>query len=160
MVEIFSKRDGPRAEDVQIRRVIEQNRGLITKLADHLSNGQYSNSKKPRATPQAEGLIVHIGGSPAAAPEPEARIRVTPNGRIIAVDVHSGRQLLHFGDIRATGNATAFKLATADNRYVAPLDDDIVGVLADMDGVSLGAAYSAADLAADIGRRVDIAPEA
>ena len=43
---------------------------------------------------------------------------------------------------------------------MAPLDDDIVGMLADMDGVTLGAAYSAADLAAEIGRRVDIAPEA
>lgn len=45
MVEIFSKRDGPRREDVQIKRLIEQNRGVITKLADQLSNGRYSQSK-------------------------------------------------------------------------------------------------------------------
>lgn len=160
MVEIFSKRDGPRREDVQIKRLIEQNRGVITKLADHLSNGRYSQSKKPRSEPQAEGLIIHVGNKPVAEPEPEARIRVTTNGRVIAVDVHSSRQLQHFGDIRETSGGRTFTLAVTGNRYIAPLDEAIAEVLADMDGVTIGASYDARELAADIGRRLDIAPEA
>jgi len=160
MVEIFSKRDGPRREDVQIKRVIEQNRGVITKLADQLSNGRYSQSKKPRLAPQAEGLIIHIGHTPVAEAEPEPQIRVTPNGRVVAVDLHSGRQLRHFGDIREIAGGKTFTLAVADNRYIAPLDDATAAALADMDGVTIGSSYDARELAADIGRRLDIASEA
>src|SRR6187402_1140494 len=99
MVEVFSRRDGPRREDAQVQRLIAENRGVITKLADHFSGGRYSESKKPKPVPQAQGLIIHIGGGspPVAAPEP--KIRVTANGRVIAVDSGSGRQLQHFGDI-------------------------------------------------------------
>ena len=156
MVEIFSKRDGPRREDVQIGRLIEQNRGVITKLADQLSNGRYSQSKQPRAAPQAQGLIIHVGSKPAAEAVPEPQMRVTPNGRVVAVDVGSGRQLTHFGDIRKGRDGDIFALATAANRYIAPLDEATVELLADMDGVTLGAAYTREDLAADIGRRLDI----
>ncbi|MFT4182869.1 MAG: hypothetical protein QM636_13245 [Rhizobium sp.] len=160
MVEIFSKRDGPRREDVQIKRLIEQNRGVITKLADQLSNGRYSQSKKPRPTPQAEGLIIHIGHTPTAEAAPEPQIRVTPNGRVVAVDLHSGRQLQHFGDIREAAGCKTFTLAIVGNRYIAPLDDETAAALADMDGVSIGSSYDARELAADIGRRLDIAAEA
>lgn len=159
MVEVFSKQDGPRREDAHIRQILAQNKGIITKLADQLSNGRYSRSKMPRQEPQAEGLIIHIGGGTVAEPDPEPCIRVTPNGRVVAVDVHSGRQLLHFGDIRDEGGGKSFRLAIKANRYIAPLDDDIAEALAEMDGVALGHAYHAGDLAADIGRRLEIAPE-
>ena len=159
MVEIFSKRDGPRREDVQIKRLLEQNRGIITKLADQLSNGRYSQSQQPRALPQAEGLIIHIGGQPKAPAEPEPRIRVTPNGRVIAVDQSSGRQLQHFGDILETSAGKIFSLAIARNRYIAPLDEATAEALADMDGVTIGISYDAEELAADIGRRLDMDTE-
>ena len=50
MVEIISKRDGPRREDVQVKRLIEQNRSTIVRLADQISGGGYSASRKPRQT--------------------------------------------------------------------------------------------------------------
>jgi hypothetical protein len=159
MVEIFSKRDGPRREDVQIKRLLQQNRGVITRLADQLSNGQYSKSKKPRELPQAEGLIIHIGGMPPVEAEPEPKVRATPNGRVIAVDESSGRQLVHFGDIRETPAGKTFALAIAANGYIAPLDDDMAQELADMDGVTIGISYGAHELATDIGRRLDMASE-
>lgn len=158
MVEIFSKQDGPRREDAQVRRLIEQNRGVITKLADHFSGGLYSESKKPKMAPQAEGLIIHIGGSaPVHVPEP--KIRVTANGRVIAVDVGTGRQLQHFGDLRDGKGVKMFALATKANGFIAPLDEAITEALADMNGVLVGTAYGTADLAADIGLRLDIPPE-
>jgi hypothetical protein len=159
MVEIFSKRDGPRREDAQIKRLIEQNRGLITKLADQLSNGRYSQSQKPREIPQAQGLIIHIGGQPAAPAAPQPRVRVTPNGRVIAVDESSGRQLQHFGDIRKTSAGKTFALAIARNRYIAPLDEATAEALADMDGVTIGISYGSDELATDIGRRLDMDSE-
>jgi hypothetical protein len=159
MVEIFSKQDGPRREDAQARRLIEQNRGVITKLADQLSGGRYSESKKPKLAPQAEGLIIHIGGMPAPVSTPEAKVRVTTNGRVIAVDVTTGRQMQHFGDIREMRSVRIFALATKDNGFIAPLDDTLRRALADIDGVVLGSSYDGADLAADIGIRLDIPPE-
>lgn len=159
MVEIFSKQDGPRREDAQVKRLIEQNRGVITKLADQLSSGRYSESKKPKPVPQAEGLIIHIGGSAKPAPEPEPKIRVTANGRVIAVDIGTGRQLQHFGEIREARGTKIFRLSTKANGFIAPLDDQVAELLADIDGVLLGPAYGDKDLAADIGLRLDIPPE-
>ncbi|MDL2401128.1 hypothetical protein [Rhizobium mayense] len=159
MVEIFSKRDGPRREDVQVKRLIEQNRGVITKLADQLSNGRYSELRKPKPTPQAEGLIIHIGDGEKPEPHPEPRVRVTANGRVVAVDIASGRQLRHFGDIRDRRGTKIFILATSANGFIAPLEDDEIRLLADVDGVTIGPSYSNIELASDIGQRIDIPPE-
>lgn len=156
MVDIISKRDGPRREDAEIRQFLGQNRSIITQLADQISNGQYSRSKLPKQTPQPEGLIIHIGDRPTAEPELQPRIRVTPNGRVIAVDTRSSRQLVHFGDIREAGCVRTFVLATTTNGYVAPLDGDTCDALEDIDGVLIGTSYDARELAADIGRRLDI----
>jgi hypothetical protein len=159
MVEIFSKKDGPRREDAQLKRLIQQNRGIITKLADQFSGGRYSESRKPKVAPQAEGLIIHIGGAAKTAPAPEPKIRVTTNGRVISVDVGSGRQLQHFGDIREGRGLKIFRLATKANGFIAPLDEATIETLGDIDGVPLGSSYSNRDLATDIGLRLDIPPE-
>lgn len=159
MVEIFSKQDGPRREDVQVRRLIEQNRGVITKLADQFSGGRYSESRKPKLAPQAQGLIIHIGGGAAPVLATEPKIRVTANGRVISVDVTTGRQLQHFGDIRDRKGVKIFALATKANGYIGPLDEAIAEALVDMDGVVVGSSYGDADLAADIGLRLNIHPE-
>jgi hypothetical protein len=159
MVEIISKPEGPRREDAQIKRLIEQNRGVITKLADQFSGGRYSESKKPKLAPQAEGLIIHIGGAPAPVHAPEPKIRVTANGRVIAVDVSTGRQLQYFGDIREKSGLRIFALATKDNGFISPLDEATCSALSDIDGVVVGSSYAGADLAADIGIRLNIPPE-
>jgi hypothetical protein len=159
MVEIFSKQDGPRREDAHVRKLIEQNRGVITRLADQFSGGKYSQSKKPKSQPQPEGLIIHIGSSNAPKPEPEPRVRVTANGRVIAVEVGTGRQLQHFGDIREARGQKIFRLATKANGFIAPLDDAVLDALSETDGVLLGSSYTDKDLAADIGLRLDIPPE-
>ena len=100
MVEIISRRDGPRREDVQVKRLIEQNRPTIERIADQISGGGYSASRRPRQQPKAEGLIIHVGGGPPAAAEASPSIRVTMNGRVISVDCNTGRQLHHIGDVR------------------------------------------------------------
>ncbi|TIX76165.1 MAG: hypothetical protein E5V21_21115, partial [Mesorhizobium sp.] len=74
---IISKRDGPRREDVQVKRLIEQNRSTIVRLADQISGGGYSASRKPRQQPKAEGLIIHVGGSAAHVAEAKPSIHVT-----------------------------------------------------------------------------------
>jgi hypothetical protein len=156
MVEIFSKQDGPRREDVQVKRLIEENRGVITRLADQFSGGRYSESKKPKPVPRAEGLIIHIGDSTRPVREPEPKIRVTTNGRVIVVDDGTGRQLQYFGEIREARGVRIFRLATKANGFIVPLEDAIIDMLSDIDGVLLGPSYTQTDLAADIGQRLDI----
>ena len=79
MVEIISKRDGPRREDVQVKRLIEQNRSTITRIADQISGGGYSASKTPRQAPKPQGLIIHDLGTARPAEEPHPVVRITNN---------------------------------------------------------------------------------
>ncbi|RFB80527.1 hypothetical protein [Methylovirgula sp. 4M-Z18] len=156
MVEIISKRDGLRREDVQVKKLIEQNRATIVRLADQISGGGYSASKKPRQQPKAEGLIIHVGGSTAPAVEAKPSIQVTMNGRVISKDQNTGRQLHHIGDIRSRGGEQIFVLATKQNGFFAPVDEIIATELAKLDGARLTSTYSEDQLAADIGAKLGI----
>ncbi len=156
MVDIISGRGGPRREDVPLKQLISQNRGIITQLADQLSGGAYSASKKPRPEPQAEGLIIHVGNSQPTAAETLPIIRVTRNGRVIAMDMNSARQLHHIGEIRRRDGAEIFVLATKANGFIAPVDDTVAECLAEIDGARLDAVYTEETLVADIGARLGI----
>ncbi|TIL47811.1 hypothetical protein [Mesorhizobium sp.] len=156
MVEIISKRDGPRREDAQVKRLIEQNRSTIVRLADQISGGGYSASRKPRQQPKAEGLIIHIGGGTAPVAEAKPSIQVTMNGRVISKDRNTGRQLHHIGDIRDRGGDQVFVLATKQNGFFSPVDEIVAEALADMDGSRLAATYTEEQLAFDIGAKLGI----
>jgi len=154
MVEIISKRDGSRREDAAIKRLIEQNRATITRLADHISGGGYSAGKAAKPKPEAKGLIIHAGGSTRPAADVNLRVRISLNGRVIAVDENSGRQLHHIGDIRRRDGNDVFVLATKANQYFSPVDEDIAAALADLDGRRLAPGHGEEQLAADIGNRL------
>src|SRR5882757_7841234 len=156
MVEIISKRDGPRREDVQVKRLIEQNRSTITRLADQISGGGYSASRQPRQQPKAEGLIIHVGGSAATVTDAKPSIRVTTNGRVISTDQNTGRQLHHIGDVRNRNGEQIFVLATKQNGFFSPVDESIGEALAGLDGSRLTATYTEVQLAADIGAKLGI----
>jgi hypothetical protein len=156
MVEIISKRDGPRREDVRLTQLINNNRAIITQLADHLSGGNYSASKRQRSAPQAEGVVIHAGGGRPAVAEISASVRVTRNGRVIMMDMNSARQLHHIGDIRRRDGIDIFALATKSNGFFAPVDATIAEPLAAIDGVCLDASYTEEKLAADIGAKLGI----
>ena len=157
MVEIISRRDGPRREDVQARRLIEQNRATIERIADQISGGGYSASKAPRQKPQAKGLIIHAGGGAATAAEPDPSIRITLNGRVICVDRNSGRQMHHIGDVRHRNGGQVFVLATRENGFFAPVEDAVGQALLDLDGARLDTDLTEEQLAAAIGEKLGIA---
>ncbi len=157
MVEIISKRDGSRLQDAQLRKILSENRATITRLADHLSNGAYSASKAPKQAPQAKGLIFHDLGPAVSAGEPVPRVRVSLNGRVILVDENTSRQMHHLGEIRSRNGVEFFALATRENGFFAPVDDDIAEALAEVDNVVLAGEDAEEQLAAEIGRRLGIA---
>ncbi len=137
MVEIFSRGDGPRPQDVRLKALLDQNRPTIEKIADHLTQGGYSARKRVKApAPRlSEKTIVHaVGGfSSGGTVEPRPVVRATLNGRVVVVDDNSGRQLHHLGEIRRRPSEIVFCLASSENGFSAPLPDEILDTLADLD---------------------------
>ncbi|SON57425.1 hypothetical protein HDIA_3884 [Hartmannibacter diazotrophicus] len=154
MVEFFSKSSEPRREDAHMRRVLEQNRSTITRLADQFSNGAYSASKQPREEPKAEGLIIHALSGPVRSDVAEPHVRVSVNGRVIVMDLSSGRQLHHLGEIRRIDGERRFRLATRENGFFSPVDGDISGALADLDDCRITPDFPEPRFVEEIGQRL------
>ncbi|WAP67551.1 hypothetical protein [Jiella pelagia] len=158
MVEIFSKSQEPRREDARIRNVLQQNRATIVRLADQFSQGRYSASKKPREEPKPQGLIIHVGSGSPTPDVVQPHVRVSVNGRVIVMDMSSGRQLHHLGDVRRVGGIERFRLATRENGYFSPVDTEIAACLADLDGRALDAGFAEAALSSEISARLESPP--
>lgn len=145
-----------RRDDVAAKQLIERNRATIDRLADQLSAGAYSASRKPRAAPQPEGLSIHVLGGPAAADPPRPYVRISPNERVVLADHASGRQLQFLGQIRRQDGVRRFVLATKANGFFAEVGDEAATSLAELDGVALERDYDDDRLSADIGARLGI----
>ena len=101
MVDIISKKSGPRREDVVAKRLINENRATITKLADQLSGGKYSARHQRPAPPKPDGLILHdMGSSTVDETDYDPYVRITRNGRVVLVDGGSNTPLHHLGELR------------------------------------------------------------
>jgi len=163
VVHIISKRDGPRREDVEAKRVIQQNRGTIEKLANHLSAGRYGEMRKAAAEPVATEVFqksLHSGYTPGSQPAvSRPYVRISPNNRVVVADVASGRQLHYLGELRGPRNAQRFVLATRENGFHAALDEDLGERLADLDGREMAADDAEAALKRDIADRLGIDPD-
>ncbi|BBE73922.1 hypothetical protein [Oharaeibacter diazotrophicus] len=157
MVDIISRASGPGPQDERLRKILTQNRGTIAKIADHLTQGGYSASQKPKEEPKPEGRIVHVLGGAAAAGPADVRIRVSINGRVVAYDAGSGRQIHHLGDLRRREGREVFVLATAANGFFAPVDPEVAAALAPFDGTALAPEGGEDRLAGDIARALGIA---
>ncbi len=157
MVDIVSKRSGPRPEDERARRLIEANRPTIEKLADRLTNGAWSARRaQPQAAPEPEGLIIHTARASTPTEPPRPFVRVAVNGRVSMVDTNTGRQLHHLGDIRRRDGRESFRLATRENGFFTPVAPEIAEALADFDGQALEGAGAERRLVAAIGERLHI----
>ena len=139
MVDIFSKNDGPRREDVEAKRLLQGNMGTIHKLADQLSNGGFSRSRaamaKAKQEPRAEGLNIHILGDASKAQEPEPVVRISIDERVMIMDARSGKQMIFLGQLQMKGRVKFFVLATKENGFVSPLEPEVECLLEDLNGI-------------------------
>lgn len=156
MIDIVSKRGGPRPEDERARRLIEANRPTIEKLADRLTNGAWSASRRPKPAPEPEGLVIHTARAAARAEPARPFVRVAVNGRVSLVDLDTGRQIHHLGDLRRSDGRERFRLATRENGFFSPVDPEIAAALADLDGHALDGAEAEPRLIEAIGARLHI----
>ncbi|TCS65629.1 hypothetical protein EDD52_10345 [Primorskyibacter sedentarius] len=151
MVDIFSKREGPRLEDVKAKRLLSENAGTIRKLADQISNGGFSKMRADQARrkqePKPEGLIIHDMNARVSSETPEPYVKVSLNNRVVLVDKSTGRQMQLLGEIRGNFMSKYFVLATKDNGFLSPLEDDMLAALAHLEGADLTGDFTDSDLA-------------
>ncbi|MFV0383124.1 hypothetical protein [Paracoccus sp. (in: a-proteobacteria)] len=151
-MDIFSKRDESRREDVQAKRLISENSHTIRRLADQISNGGYSARLRERAEakkpPQPQGLIIHDLGGTRAGPPPRPYIKISLNGRVVLADLNNGKQLLMLGEIRGGPAGRRFVIATAENGFISPVDDDMVSLIGHLADTPINRSFSDKHLAA------------
>ncbi|MBJ2151777.1 hypothetical protein [Paracoccus sp. IB05] len=161
MVDIISKRDGPRREDERARRMIQANQGAITQIADHLTQGSYSANKRAKAAgakapPAPEGKLIYDGaaGAQISSDTGEIRVRVSVNNRVVAYDSGSGRQVFHLGEIRRQEATRYFAIASRENGFFSPLPDEVTEKIGELDGQIIDQACPESLLAAEISERL------
>ena len=158
-MDIISKKSGPRAEDQRAKQHLQRNWGTIEKLADTLSGGKYSadKAKKAAAPPQASGLIIIDQARPRLADVPVPYLRISTNGRVVIADCNSGIQLHFLGQLKRVNGEVRFIIATKENGFFTPLDQDLNDKIADLANHVIARSYSEDDLAQDIKTRLQIA---
>jgi hypothetical protein len=153
MVEIISKSNGPRREDAAARHFIRENAATINKIAQQLSGGR----KSPLRTAEKIATPLPVRRSPVA-PSPDAEkkpyVKASLNGRVVAVDFNTGLQIHHFGEIRGRGPTRRFLLATRENHFFTPLDDNMLALLFDLDGAATPDDASEQRVVEEIGARL------
>ncbi|MDX5349256.1 MAG: hypothetical protein LPJ95_00920 [Paracoccaceae bacterium] len=160
MVDIISRRDGPRREDERAQRLIGQNRAAITQIADRLTQGAYSAQKAARATataePQPEGKLIHDlgGGGVASADSGDLRIKISLNNRVVAYDGGSGRQVHLLGEIRKQDGTRYFALALTANGFLSELPPEVLDRIGELDGQIIDAACPESLLAEELSERL------
>ncbi|MCP3471687.1 hypothetical protein NLM33_15285 [Bradyrhizobium sp. CCGUVB1N3] len=137
MVHIISKRDGPRREEAAAKDFIQKNRTRIDAVANHLTGGRWQELRNPTPPPQPQPSGKLWYTPPSRPREAEPYVRISLNGRVVIVDLGSGRQLHFVGELRGRGQSRYFALATQENGIFDPLDEEIRKVLADLEGVSV-----------------------
>lgn len=163
MVDIISKRDGPRREDVRARQMIDANRGAITQIADRLTQGGYSAGMRAKAAaasarPATEGKIFHAVSTSArtSTDSGDVRVKVSVNNRVVAYDSGSGKQVHLLGEIRRQDGLRYFALATRENGFFSGLPAGIAESIVELDGQIIDQACPESLLSAEIARRLGL----
>ncbi|MGP3697295.1 hypothetical protein [Rhodobacter sp. NSM] len=159
MVDIISRRDGPRREDAAARHLIDANRGSINRLADQLTGGGYSASRRPQAAvaDREPAGRIHAWGGAAPKAEQSPYLRISRNGRVVVACASSGRQLHLLGEIRRRDGRLRFFLASAENGFISALDAETAAVLADLDGCGITTEMTEERLAQELSARLGLA---
>jgi len=140
-LDIFSKRDGPRPEDVRAKRLISENSHVISKLADQISGGGYTAMQQAKANaqkkPQPAGLIIHDLGASNSSVDVKPYVKISLNNRVVLACMNSGKQIQLLGEIRGNFAGKHFLLATATRNFYSPVDGEMLEALLHLDGVEL-----------------------
>lgn len=155
---IISKKSGPRREDEQAKRHINQNWGTIEKLADQISGGRYSADKARKAAPppQASGKTIIDLTAPAAPDVVKPYVRISVNGRVVVADKNSGRQLNFLGQLKRISGLMCFVIATKENGFFLPVDEETYDLIGDLSDRTINLNFSEKDLGLELETRLNM----
>lgn len=137
-MEIISKKEGLGRDESTIKRVLQENRGTINRLADHLTQGAWSSMRARPPQPPQEAPSRSFGYVPTSDErEIIPHVRISPNDRVILMDAATSRQIAFLGVITGRRQERRFVLATKANGFSAVLDDDQASLLGGLDGFQI-----------------------
>ncbi len=154
MVDIISKRDGPRREDTAARKLLNENRSTIHKMMNHLTGGQLKSQAQKLSAPELEGLVIHTGRVIDSREAARPYVRISVNGRVVVADQETSKQLHFLGEIKGPRLSQRFVLATKENGFFALIEDELAAKLADLDGRTIASEFSEDDLVNTITERL------
>lgn len=156
-MEIISKRDGGDRREREFKRVLQENRQTIDRLARHLTQGSMPTRPKTESAPAVEEARRSFGfRQHKVEREIEPWVRISPNDRVVLMDAATSRQIAYLGVLRGRGNDRAFVLATHENGFIAPLDNERTNALRHLDGCGLQGAEAEAELARQVATALGI----
>jgi hypothetical protein len=83
-------------------------------------------------------------------------LRISMNGRVVIADTSSGIQMHFLGELKRVNSEKRFVIATKENGYFTPLDNEMAEKIADLADRPVNRNYSEDDLAQDIKTRLQI----
>ena len=147
MVDIISKKEGPRKEDLAVKHMLKGKERIITGLADAFTSGGYSASKQEKMLaqnkkPEESTSKYFILSTKDCAGPPEPYVRISINGRVVIVDNRNSEQMHFLGEIRRFEDGKKFLLATAENKFFSPAEKEVTDMLTECDGVAINDAFT------------------
>ena len=160
MTSRFSRREGPRKEDLPYHKLIEKNRPVIRGLMDRLTGGALSRAQsQPADEPRESTKSFHIGKATNAHEPGRPIVHISFNNRVLVIDDVHSKQLLHLGNLVSGAEGTRFLLATKENDFFAPVAETIQEVLMDLDGYILSEQFSQDRLVSELTARLSLDDE-
>jgi hypothetical protein len=137
-MEIISKGDGGDRRERELKRVLRDNRHTIDRLARHLTKGALPTQTRAETAP----VITETGRTfgfrqQGVKREIEPWVRISPNDRVVLMDTATSRQVAFLGVLRGPRHDRVFVLATRENGFIAPVDDERADALRHLDGCGL-----------------------
>lgn len=163
MVTIISK-GGPDKKTAEARKLVEDNRSTIQNMVNYLGGGaagrQARSTPAPADTPEHRAMFRRFSASlPAGNDEIKPYLRISLNNRVIIADSNSARQLHFLGELRGKDAVRRFVLATRENGFIAPLDDDLREKLADLDNSFLPSDATVEAFSAKLAERLGLSAQ-
>lgn len=164
MVTIISK-GGPDKKADEARKLVADNRGTIQAMVNALgggADGRRARAPQPQTadTPEQRAVFRRFSASlPAGNDEIKPYLRISLNNRVIIADSNSARQLHFLGELRGKNAARRFVLATRENGFIGPLEEDLREKLADLDNSFVPTDAALEALSAKLAERLGLPPQ-
>lgn len=162
MVTIISK-GGPDRRAAEARKLVEDNKSTIQAMTTYLSGGvgrQPITVPQGPPTPEQQSFFRRFSASlPASRDEVKPYLRISLNNRVIIADSNSARQLHFLGELRGKGVVRRFVLATRENGFFSPLEEELREKLADLDNSFVADDAALEALSATLNERLGLLPE-